>query len=406
MQFSYYIAKTLSTSKQHSFTKTITLLATAAVSISIAVVILAFGILLGFKKEVRSKVRGYAGDISITRYQLADGSETNLFDIDTLFIQKAKEIAGTESVYPFIHKAGILKSDSTLEGIVFKGFPANYNFDFFKKHLKRGVLPNYTDSVDSYDILLSEYTAQILSLDTGDKVNLYIIDAGNVKRRKPKVVGIFNTGLQEFDKQFGIAHLRAIQRVVGTSYSIAGGYEIRTPAETNTLESQIKLSTLLDYNYAIKRVEELYPIMFQWLDIVDNNVLIIIILMLIVAIINVITVLLILIIDRIPMIGLLKSMGSTNGQTMKIFHWQGLFILLGGLILGNGVALGMAALQVNYKLIALPADTYYMDAVPFHLPFMHLVFINLGALAICFIFTYIPVQLVNKIKPSDSIRFR
>jgi lipoprotein-releasing system permease protein len=146
--------------------------------------------------------------------------------------------------------------------------------------------------------------------------------------------------------------------------------------------------------------------MFQWLDVVDQNVLVIIILMFIVAIINIITVLLILIIDRIPMIGLLKSMGATSSKVMGIFNWQGVFILLGGLVLGNFIALSFAYLQVKFKIIGLPADTYYMDAVPFTLPPIYLLLINLGALAVCFVFTYIPVRMINKIQPSESIKFR
>lgn len=410
MQLGYYIAKKLSFSKQQSFTKTITVLAIAAVSISVCVVILAFGILLGFKKEIRAKVRGYAGDVSVSRYQLAEGSESNFFTINPHFTQRTKTIAGVESIFPFIHKAGILKSDSTLEGIIFKALPANYDFSFYKKHLKRGIIPMYTDSSDSYDILLSEYTASILNVDTGNRLNLYFIDQNDVRRRKPKVVGIFNTGLQEFDKQFAIAHLRSIQRLTSsdytTAYTQAAGYEVRISDPTATIETQQKISLLLDYNFAINTIEELYPVMFQWLDIVDNNVIVIIVLMFIVAIINIITVLLILIIDRVPMIGLLKAMGASSDKVMAVFRWQGLFILLGGLFLGNAVALVAAYLQVKYHLIRLDADTYYMDAVPFSLPLGHWFLINLGALAVCFVFTYIPVRLVNRIQPSDSIKFR
>ena len=202
MQLGYHIAKKLGFNSQHSFTKTITSLAIAAVSISVCVVIMAFGILLGFKKEIREKVKGYAGDISVSRYQLASGNETNLFDIDTSLIQEINLEEDVSSVFPFINKAGILKSDTTLEGIILKGFPANYDFSFYQKHLILGEIPHYTDSSDSYDILLSEYTASILDLDTGDRVHLYFIDQSDVRRRMPKVRGIFNTGLHEFDKQF------------------------------------------------------------------------------------------------------------------------------------------------------------------------------------------------------------
>ena len=308
MQLGYHIAKKLSLNTQHSFTKTITSLAIVAVSISVSVVILAFGILLGFKKEIREKVKGYSGDISISRYQLASGSETNLFDIDYEMIKEIEQEEYVSSIFPFINKAGILKSDTTLEGIIFKGLPANYDYSFYQKHLVRGEVPLYLDTVDSYDILLSEYTASILNLDTGDRVNLYFIDKSNVRRRMPLISGIFNTGLQEFDKQFAIAHLRSIQRIVNNDYSKAAGYEINVDQAEHVITIQNKLQNYLDYTYAINTVQDLYPAMFQWLDIVDTNVLVIIILMFIVAVINIITMLLILIIERIPIIVILKSM--------------------------------------------------------------------------------------------------
>lgn len=407
MQLGYYIAKKLSFSKQQSFTKTITILAISAVSLSVCVVILSFGILLGFKKEIREKVRGYVGDVSVTRYQMATGSETNLFAIESKLLDKIIEQPDIESAFPFINKAGILKSDSTLEGVIFKGYPANYDFSFYQKHLKKGNLPLYTDSSDSYDILLSEYTATIMNVDTGDRINLYFIDNDDVRRRKPKIVGIFNTGLQEFDKQFGIMHLRTVQRVLNDAeYTAAAGYEVKAAANIEPTKVQEILVNFFDYNFAINTAENLYPTIFQWLEIVDTNVIVIIILMFVVAIINIITVLLILIIERIPMIGLLKAMGSHSGKIMNIFNWQGLFILFGGLLLGNIVALGAAYLQVNFKIIKLSADTYYMDAVPFALPISYLVLINVAALLVCFIFTYIPVRLISKIEPSQSINFR
>jgi lipoprotein-releasing system permease protein len=235
---------------------------------------------------------------------------------------------------------------------------------------------------------------------------LYFIENGTVLRRRVSITGIFNSNLLEFDKQFAIADLRALQQLIDREYNKAAGYEVKISPTSLPTEIQNYLMSILDYNYAIKTMSELYPTMFQWLELVDTNVLVIIILMLVVAVINIMTVLLILIIDRIPMIGILKALGSNAQQIMSIFNWQGLFILIGGLIIGNILAGLLAFLQVNFKLIKLDADTYYMDAVPFELPLSYWVAINIGALLVCFIFTYIPVRLISKIDPSQSIRFR
>ncbi len=406
MQFGYYIAKKLSFKHPQSFTKTITRLAIAAVSISVCVVILAFGILLGFKKEIQEKVSGYTGDITITKYQLTKGNENNLFPVSPGLTDSLNRIAGIKNTFSYINKAGIIKSDSVLEGLIFKGVPYNYDFSFYNKHLKRGQIPSYSDSTDSYDILLSEHSASLLAVDTGDRVNLFFIENNDVKRRRPKIVGIFNTGLQEFDKQFAIADLRMLQRVVSTDYTQIGGYEVLVSSFEEVEQVQEAITKQIDYNLSAQTVIDLYPTMFQWLEIVDTNVVVIIVLMFVVAIINIITVLLILIIDRIPMIGLFKSMGANTPKIMSIFNWQGLFIVIGGIILGNIIGLGTAFLQIRYQLIGLPADTYYMDAVPFYLPAMHIVLINLGALVVCFLFTYLPVKLVSNVKPTQSINFQ
>ncbi|MEY2924827.1 MAG: hypothetical protein RLZZ337_1375, partial [Bacteroidota bacterium] len=264
MQFGYYIAKKLSTSKQQTFTSTITMLAIAAVSVSICVVILSFGILLGFKKEIREKVTGYAGDIIVSQYQLGNGSEQNLVTFDKKLIAELRNVSNVDYAFPTIQKAGIIKSDSVLEGLIFKGVPYNYNFSFFKKHLKRGNLPAYSAKTDSYDLLVSEYTAKVLDVDTGSFLNLFFVDQDNVRQRKPRVVGIYNTGLQEFDKQFAICDLRMLQRIAANNYQNIGAYELKVNDFSGLDNTAVEINNLLDYKLRAKTVKELYPTIFQW----------------------------------------------------------------------------------------------------------------------------------------------
>ena len=406
MLFGYYIAKKLARKSAQSFTKTVVRLAIIAVSISITVVIVSFGILLGFKKEIREKVSGYAGHITVSNFDLTKGSEHTYLDLDSNLLLDLRAMDHVLSVSPFINKAGILKSDSIIEGLIFRGVASDYNLEFYQKHLVSGRLPNYSDSSDSYEILISSQTANILETDTGEKLNLYFVEEGDVKRRRPVVVGIFNTGLQSFDKQFAICDLRMIQRVLGPDYKTASGYEIKIDdfAALDELTESIdrEISTVLK----AENLKEQYFTMFQWLKIVDTNVLIIIVLMFIVAIINIITVLLILIIERIPMIGLFKSMGARDKSIMQIFSWQGVFILLGGLIIGNVVALSLAYLQQEFQLIKLSAETYYMDAVPFHLPLSYFLAINISTIVVAYFFTWIPALIVSGVSPTRSIQFK
>ncbi len=406
MRFAYYIARKLSGKNSASFTRTVARLAVLAVSISILVVILSFGILLGFKKEIRDKVSGYAGHITISNFELSRGNERSSLEIDSQMMRQVSELNNVEQIHPFLNKAGILKTDSLLEGLIFRGLSSDYPLDFFEGHLKKGRLPLFTDSSDSYELLISELTAQVLNTDTGERLNLYFVENGDVKRRRVEIVGIFNTGLETFDKQFAICDLRMLQRVVGQNYQQASGYEILVSdfkqLEQTTKSVDSEISSLL----RAVHVKDQYFTMFQWLEIVDSNVLIIIILMFVVAMINIITVLLILIIERIPMIGLFKSMGAKDLNIMQIFSWQGLYILLAGLLIGNISALGIAELQRHYKIIKLSAETYYMDAVPFYLPIETLIMINVSTIVLAYLFTWLPSILISRISPSRSIRFK
>ena len=405
MQIGFFIAKKLSFENQQGFTKTITILATLAVAVSIAVVIIAFGILLGFKQEIRGKVTGYGGDITVSSYQLTSGSENSLLDFNDSVLNSISSDKQIESVYPYLNKAGILKTDSLLEGLIFKGIPHNYDLSFYRKHLVKGNLPEYSDSSDSYDILLSESTALLLNVDTSDRLNLFFIQNGDVKLRRPEVVGIYNTGLTEFDKKSAIADIRMLQRVVTTEYTQIGGYEIKVADFEKIDKTTNSIQASLPYSLSATSIIDNYPTIFQWLEIVDTNVIVIIALMFVVAVINIVTVLLILIIERVQMIGILKSLGANNKSVLGIFSYQGLFILLGGVIIGNAVALSLGLLQSKYKLLGLSADTYYMDSVPFHLPLSIWILINAGAIVVCFLFTFLPASVISRITPVKSLKF-
>jgi lipoprotein-releasing system permease protein len=196
-----------------------------------------------------------------------------------------------------------------------------------------------------------------------------------------------------------------LQRAITTDYTSCSGYEILLSDFDKIDASQLQISEIIGYQFQAKSVKETYFSMFQWLKIVDTNVLIIVFLMLAVAGINVVTMLLIMVIDRIRMIGILKSMGAVDRQISSIFKWQGFYILAIGLGLGNLFGLGFGYLQSSFKLLKLSAETYYMDAVPYYLPWSYVLFINIGFIIITFLFISFPVLLVNKIKPTEILRF-
>jgi lipoprotein-releasing system permease protein len=405
MNFPLFIAKKLTITGKRTFTKFILRIASIAVGLSVLVVLLSMGNLFGFKKEIREKVSGYAGHFQVKKYNLSKGSESSIIPVDTKLIQSIQSIDGVKSVDEVIYKAMILKSDSVFEGLVFKGVGSNYDLNFFKPYLKSGTLPKYQHDEDSYDILVSSKTANALEKEVGDILDLYVLDESDVRRRRPKIAGIYNTGLQEFDQQFAICDLRMLQRLVSTDYNVATSYEITINKFKNLDKIQDNIEDILPHDLDVISIREQYESIFQWLEIVDTNVVVIIVLMILVAVINIITVLLILIIDRIKMIGLLKALGSKTLQITKIFSWKGIYILISGLMVANVIALLFAFLQTKYKLIKLDPETYYMDAVPFYLPAKEWIVVNIGAILIGFLFTLVPAILISKLKPIEIFRF-
>lgn len=405
MNFPLFVAKKLTLQGKRSFTRFILRIAIVAVTLSVTVVLLSLGNLLGFKKEISEKVSGYAGHIQVKKYHISSGNESALQVIDSNLMASILAINGVKGVDAVIYKALILQSDSVFEGLMFKGVGHQYDLSFFEQYLEVGTLPTYLSDQDSYEILISAKTAASLQKKVGETLDLYVLDEENIRRRRPKISGIFNTGLQEFDQQFAICDLRMLQRIVGNDYNQLSAYEVQLNQFKNLDAMQQKIEENLPHELDAVTVKEQYGNLFQWLEIVDTNVLVIIILMILVAAINMVTVLLILIIDRVKMIGLLKSLGSTNRQISKIFSWKGFYILTFGLMIANGITIAFSMLQKNYKLIKLDPETYYMDAVPFYLPWQDWILVNLGALLIGFLFTLLPALLVTKLKPTEILRF-
>lgn len=405
MDFSYFVGKKIATSSEKSFTRLIIRLAVAGVALSIAVMLLAVGVVKGFQNQIRNKVIGFDGHIHIRNLDLNQSRELKLIDFDPQIINALTKNPEIETVSPFCIKAGIINTDKEIEGMVFKGVPANYNWSFIKQNLTKGRLPNLSDSADTYEFLLSKSVSDKIGVDTGQNLEIYFIHNGKVRRRKMVLTGIFNTGLGEFDKTICFTDLRVIQRIYTTDYSKVSGYEVWI----KNLDSLSPMTDWVDENIPMNMraqdIESQHQIIFQWLHIVDSNAIIIIVLMGIVSMVNLITAFLILIIDRTQMIGILKALGAQNRQVLRIFLLKGILMILPGMIIGNVLGLGIAFLQTHFGILTLPEETYYMSVVPVMISWKHFVLINLGSLTISILIMFLPGVLVKFISPVKAIRF-
>lgn len=405
MTFSGFIAKRMGDRKGKSFTRLIIRIAVAGIGLSLAVMILAVGIVLGFKEEIRQKITGFGGHIQISNLDLNASKEARLIPIDSNLLKKISATDGVNEIYPYVGKAGILQKDGQIEGLYFKGVPFNYPWGFFRDALKKGRIPNYQKNEDSYEILISEITANRLKLDTGMHALVYFIQDGQVRMRNPLITGIYNTGLAEFDQKAVLADMRMIQRINGQGYDSISGYEIVLNSFDIMQSSAQQINQQIDYRLRARSASELHAVIFDWLDIIDTNAVVIILLMLIVAIINMCTALLILIVERTNMIGILKALGATNRQVRHIFVRKGLRLVVVGLLIGNGMGILSGWLLEEYKLFGLDEEIYYMDSVPFLFNSSSILCLNLGTVFFCFMVMFIPVILVNRISPVRAIRF-
>lgn len=405
MDFSYFIGKKLATSGNKSFTRLIIRLAIAGIGLSLAVMLLAVGIVKGFQNEIKNKVVGFEGHVQIRNLDLNQSRELVLIPAEQEFTKTLYKNPEIKRVTPFCNKAGILSAEKEIEGMLFKGVPKDYQWDFLKSNLVRGRLPDLKDSVDTYELLISTTVAKRLELDTGSRVEVFFIHDGKVRRRKFDLVGLFNTGLGEFDKTVCFTDIRVIQRIYTTNYSLVSGFEVYI----KDLDKLPETAEWIDENIGIRlragSVEDLHPVIFQWLKIVDSNALIIIVLMTIVAVINLITAFLILILNRTRMIGILKALGATNWQVVRVFMVNGMMMIIPGLFIGNVLGLGLAWIQQKWQIFTLSEETYYMSVVPVEITSSDIGLLNLGTFVICFVMLLIPALLVRTISPVKAIRF-
>ncbi len=405
LNFPFYLAQRLTFKSQRTFSKLIVRMAILGITLGIAVMILALAVVKGFKSEIREKVRGFSGDIQILKNDLNTSFENSPFSLDPAKLNDLEKDSNIVFVQAFATKPGIIKVNDEVEGVVLKGVDANYNWEALKPVLIAGNPINFKDTLASQkQIIVSQHTAQKLSLKVGDDFLMYFVQEP-LRKRKFEIVGIYNLGVEEVDRTYVIGDINLIRRLNNWSVDEVGGYEIRVTDFNQLDELTAQVHDGLDIGLKAYSIKELYPIIFQWLSLLDVNTQVIFILMLAVALINMISALLIMILERTQFIGLLKALGSSNWTIRKIFLYQAGYLIGFGLLLGNLLGVGLAMLQQYTHFIKLDQDSYYMNFVPIELHLSDILLLNLGTLTICILVMIIPSMLVSKITPLKALRF-
>ena len=402
MNLNLYIAKKIKTSSNNT-------IACASVAISILVMFMAMVISDGFKREIKETSVGFSGEV----FLLSPGQDiTNqLYPISgrPSYIDKIHSLKGIESVNDVAYTSGMLKSDESVQGIMFKGVDSTYSLDFFEKYLVEGTLPDFSGKSASNQILISERLASLMNYKCGEKITAYFVGE-SVRVRRFTISGLYNVRLDEMDKTLAIVDIRQTRRLNGWESDQVSNIEIKLAAGANADKICREIEEIIldrpwdDDSVIASQIRYIYPHIFDWLDLLNMNVLIILILMIVVAGFNMISGLLIILFEKISMIGLLKALGMKTRDICRVFIYRGSFIVIKGMVIGNVIAIILSILQGVFHIIPLDPANYFVDHVPVYVNVPKIVILNVASFALMILIMIIPSFFIARVQPEKTIK--
>lgn len=410
LNLEYFIAKRLFNSKEHksSISAPIIKIAIAAVAIGMIMMIISIATGIGLQQKIRQKIAAFNGHINITSYT-GNQSDVSTTPISTnqKFYPTFKGIDGITHIQAVASKAGMIRTETAFEGIVYKGVGKEYNWKNIQEYLIEGRIPNFKGELNN-EIIISQYLAERLNLKLGQSFNTFFmreeIDA-MPKARRFKIVGIYNSGFQEFDSSFILGDIRHLQMINRWKPDQVGAFEVFVDDFSAIKEKTDEVYDEIPSTLNAQPITEKFYYIFEWLQLFDFNIVVILIIMIIVATINMVVALLVLILERTQMIGILKSMGTNNWSIRKIFLYNAFYLIIRGLFWGNLIGIGLLVLQKQFEIIKLNPESYYVNAAPVDINLLYISALNIGTVLVCLLVLLIPSYIITKISPAKTIRF-
>ncbi|QZE14496.1 ABC transporter permease [Halosquirtibacter laminarini] len=415
LRYEFILAKKLFFSKdqKHHFSKNIINFAIAGISIGIIVIILAVSITIGFKKEVKDKVVGFGSHIQLLNYSTSNSYDNIPILSDEDWVALVNSLPNVKHIETFATKPGIIHTGKEIEGIVLKGLDKDHQWNFFKEHLIQGKVLDLNKDKATNGIMISQIIADRMMLKEGDPIRMYFMKQAQAvpQMRKFIIKGIFSTSLTEFDKAFALVDIRQIQHLNKWAPNQVSGFDITLHDFNNLDETNYRIQDIiLNYKENVPTIRPVsitqkYREIFDWLNLIDMNVWVILGLMIAVAGFNMVSGLLILILERTQMIGILKAVGAQNKSIRKLFLYITGLLITKGLFWGNAIALILCFIQKKFGIIPLDKSSYYVDTVPIELNFTYLIILNVATLIITLIMLIIPSMVISRISPDKAIKF-
>lgn len=407
MNLEYFIAKRLITAKDYksSISAPIIKIAISAIAIGMIMMIVSVATGIGLQQKIREKVSAFNGHIIISNYD-NNQSEVTLVPISKKqdFYPKFTSVPGVNHIQAIASKAGIIRTETAFEGIIFKGVGDDYKWDNIKEYIVQGRIPNSKGDLNE-EVVISQFIANRLNLKVGDAFNTFFMKEKGYNLRNFDVVGIFNSGFQEFDATYIIGDIRHMQRINKWAPDQIGAFEVFVD-DFNTIEStgeQVYAQTASTLDS--KTIIEKYSYIFEWLQLFDFNIIVILAVMILVATINMVVALLVLILERTQMIGILKALGANNWSVRKIFLYNAFYLIVRGLLWGNLIGISLLLIQQQFGVIQLNPENYYVNQAPVYLNWGYILLLNLLTVTVCFLVLLIPSYIITKISPVKAIRF-
>jgi len=410
LNLEYFIAKRLITAKDYksSISAPIIKIAIAAIAIGMVMMIVSVATGIGLQQKIREKVSAFNGHIIISNYD-NNQSEATLTPIskNQKFYPKFNSVSGINHIQAIATKAGIIRTEKAFEGIIFKGVGTDYQWDNLKEYLIAGQLPNLSSQLNN-EVIISQFLADRLQLKVGDLFNTFFIKENQNQLpniRRFKITGIFNSGFQEFDATYIIGDIRHVQRINKWAPNEIGAFEIFVQDFNDIQKVGEEVYRQTPSNLDSKTIIEKYSYIFDWLQLFDFNIVVILGVMILVATINMVVALLVLILERTQMIGILKALGANNWSVRKIFLYNAFYLILRGLLWGNCIGIGVLLIQKYFGVIQLNPENYYVNQAPVYFDLGYILALNLLTVGVCFLVLLIPSYIITKISPIKAIRY-
>ncbi|MFT5884442.1 MAG: lipoprotein-releasing system permease protein [Arcticibacterium sp.] len=405
MNTEYFLAQKIRKTKGKTFSSSVINIGITSIAIGVAAIILSFSILLGFKDTIKEKLFSMSAHLQVSKITLNQSFE------EAPFVNSAESLlnlTNNENIASFnaiALKSALLKSEEEISGVLLKGIDNAYNWSVFESNMVEGRIISFDSSSYSKEIILSSTLKKLLNVNVDDDILIYFIQ-DPPRARKVKVVGIYDTGIEDIDKSYALVDLNLIRRINNWEDNEVGHLEIFLKDFDTINSSTSSLYNDIPQDQQIHKITQLLPQFFDWFNLLDTNIIIVLFLIIVVASFNMVSVLLIMIMERTPMIGLLKALGARNGLIQKVFISNALIIIFKGLAIGNLIAISFCYIQDKFKLIPLDPENYYMAYVPISWHWPTFILVNLATILVVGLIIVLPTLSIVRISPVKALKYK